>query len=96
MNTKDRRTTLTMTALAFLYLGIALPASNAVGQKKTLKELIVGTWTLDSVYDQTQDGKKLNLWGYGVKGQVILPTVSSPQSLNRSVNMILSCDTVIE
>jgi hypothetical protein len=37
--------------LAFLCLGIALPASNAVGQQKTLKELIVGTWLLDSVYE---------------------------------------------
>jgi hypothetical protein len=51
MNAKNQRTTLTMTALAFLCLGIALPASNAVGQQKTLKELIVGTWILDSVYD---------------------------------------------
>jgi hypothetical protein len=72
MNTKNQRTTLTMTALAFLCLGIALPASNAVGQQKTLKELIIGTWILDSVYDQTQDGKKNNLWGPGVKGMLIL------------------------
>jgi hypothetical protein len=46
-----RHTTLTLTALAFLCLGIALPASNAVAQQKTLKELIVGIWLLDSVYD---------------------------------------------
>jgi Lipocalin-like domain len=62
---------LTMTALAFLCLGIALPASNAVGQQKTLKEQIVGTWLLNSVYDQTQDGEKHNPWGDGVKGQAI-------------------------
>jgi hypothetical protein len=43
-------TTLTITTLAFLCLGIVLPASDAVGQQKTLKELIVGTWLLDSVY----------------------------------------------
>jgi hypothetical protein len=53
MNTMNRRTTLTLTALAFLCLGMALPASDAVGQQKTLKELIVGTWILDSVYDQS-------------------------------------------
>jgi hypothetical protein len=68
MNTKHQRTTLTMTAWAFLCLGIALSASNAVGQQKTLKELIVGTWLLDSVYDQTEDGTKHEPWGPGVKG----------------------------
>ena len=71
MNTMNRRTTLTLTALAFLCLGIALPPSDALGQQKSLKELIVGTWSLDSIYDQTEDGKKLNPWGDGVKGQVI-------------------------
>jgi hypothetical protein len=55
MNTMNRRTTLTLTALAFLCLGIAMLPSDALGQQKTLKELIVGTWILDSVYDQTQD-----------------------------------------
>jgi hypothetical protein len=71
MNTMNRHTTLTMTTLAFLCLGIALPASDAVGQQKTLKEQIVGTWILDSVYDQTQDGKKNDTWGPGVKGMAI-------------------------
>ena len=44
--------TLIRNTLAFLCLGILLAASNTVGQQKTLKELIVGTWLLDSVYDQ--------------------------------------------
>jgi hypothetical protein len=47
-------TTLIRNTLAFLCLEIALLASNAVAQQKTLKELIAGTWLLDSVYDQTQ------------------------------------------
>jgi hypothetical protein len=68
MNTMNRRTMLTMTTLAFLWLGIALPPSDALGQQKTLKELIVGTWILDSVYDQTEDGVKHEPWGPGVKG----------------------------
>jgi hypothetical protein len=71
MKTLNRRTALTLTALAFLCLGIALPSSDAFGQQKSLKELIVGTWLLDSVYDQTQDGEKHNPWGDGVKGQAI-------------------------
>jgi hypothetical protein len=50
-------------------LGIALPTSNAVSQQEPLKELIVGTWLLDAVYDKTQDGEKHYPWGDGVKGQ---------------------------
>ena len=63
--------TLTRIALALLCLGIVCPARDAVAQQKSLKELIVGTWLLDSVYDQTQDGEKHNPWGDGVKGQAI-------------------------
>jgi hypothetical protein len=51
-----------------LLIGFATPV---FAQQKSLKELIVGTWSLDSIYDQTEDGKKLNPWGDGVKGQVI-------------------------
>jgi hypothetical protein len=71
MNTMNRHTTLTMTTMAFLCLGIALLPSDALGQQKTLKEQIVGTWILESVYDQTADGVKHNPWGDGVKGQAI-------------------------
>jgi hypothetical protein len=49
-----------------LAISFALPAFS---QQKTPKELIVGTWLLDSVYDQTQDGEKHNPWGDGVKGK---------------------------
>jgi hypothetical protein len=63
LNVMHRRTMFTLTTLAFLCLGIALPASDAVGQQKTLKELIVGTWLLDSVYDQAQDGTKRRTCG---------------------------------
>ena len=72
MKTKNQRATLTVTALAFLCLGVALPASNAVGQQKTLKELIVGTWILESVYDQTEDGVKHEPWGPVSKGSPCL------------------------
>src|ERR1700722_10209665 len=68
MNAMNRRTMLAVTALTFLCFGIALPPSNALGQQKTLKELIVGTWILDSVYDQTEDAIKHDPWGPGVKG----------------------------
>jgi len=71
MNTMNRHTTLAMTTMAFLCLGIALGPSDALGQEKTLKEKIVGTWLLESVYDQTEDGAKHTPWGDGVKGQAM-------------------------
>jgi Lipocalin-like domain len=57
-----------LVSLVGLAISFALPAFS---QQKTPKELIVGTWLLDSVYDQTQDGEKHNPWGDGVKGQAI-------------------------
>ena len=71
MNTMYRHTTLAMTTMAFLCLGVALRPTDALGQEKTLKEKIVGTWILESVYDLTEDGVKHNPWGDGVKGQAI-------------------------
>ena len=39
MSTMNRRATLSVTTMAFLWLGIALHPSDALGQQKTLKEL---------------------------------------------------------
>jgi Lipocalin-like domain len=64
----NRHSTLTMTTITFLCLGIAFRPSDALGQQKTLKKLIVGTWISESVYDQTEDGIKHEPWGPGVKG----------------------------
>lgn len=52
-----------------IMLGIGL-AGNAIGQRKgeALKQQLVGTWTLVSVYDQLYDGKKLDTWGNDVRG----------------------------
>lgn len=58
-----------LVSLVGLTISVALPTF--AQQQKSLKELIVGTWLLDSVYDQTQDGVKHNPWGDGVKGQAI-------------------------
>jgi len=52
-------------------LAISFAVPSFAQQQKSLKELIVGTWLLESVYDQTQDGVKHNTWGDGVKGQVM-------------------------
>ena len=57
--------------LPLIGLAIGFTGPTFAQQQKSLKELIVGTWLLDSVYDQTQDGEKHNPWGDGVKGQAI-------------------------
>ena len=56
--------------LATLVLGLGLTGTTAA-QQGTLKQQIIGTWTLVSVYDVGPDGKKsTDVWGEGVKGSV--------------------------
>ncbi len=40
---------LTLTTAALLFLGVALPPGDAIGQQMTLKEQVVGTWMYVSV-----------------------------------------------
>ena len=62
----DRRSNLGMAALVALALA-SLPSS-AVGQQKSLKDQLVGTWTLVS-WDQTnKDGTKFQRFGANPKG----------------------------
>jgi hypothetical protein len=65
MNAMHRRTTLTLTALAFLWPGVILPVGNAVGQQagSTLKDQLVGTWLLVSAYTERQDGSQAETFG---------------------------------
>lgn len=60
MNLNRRNTLATM---ALLFLGIGLPASNAVAQQKSLKEQLVGTWTFVSAVNTRPDGTKFDPWG---------------------------------
>src|ERR1700731_478350 len=62
----DRRKILTLSAIAAV--GLAAPLSTAVGQQKTIKDQIVGTWTFVSALDVQPDGKKTDRWGSGAKG----------------------------
>ena len=61
----------TRSTLALVGLAISFALPTFAQQQKSLKELIVGTWLLESVYDQTEDGIKHNPWGDGVKGQAM-------------------------
>ena len=59
----NRRNTLALSTLALLFLGIGLPASNAVAQQKSLKEQLVGTWTFVSAVNTRPDGTKFDPFG---------------------------------
>jgi len=57
--------------LALVGLAISFAFPTFAQQQKSLKELIIGTSLLESVYDQTQDGEKHKPWGDGAKGQAM-------------------------
>jgi len=61
----NRRSTLPLAVLALLFLTVALPTGGAAGQQaeRTLKEQLVGTWVLVSIYNQRQDGNKFEPFG---------------------------------
>jgi hypothetical protein len=75
-NTMNRHITLALGTMALLGLGVALPGA-AFAQQKTLKEAIVGTWTMTSVYEQREDGKRNDPFGAGAKGQYVFGTDGS-------------------
>jgi len=67
----NRCSTLTSTTMALLFSAVALYASDATGQPKTLKEQIVGTWTYVSVDTVHPDGSRVPLFGANPQGQAI-------------------------
>jgi hypothetical protein len=52
-------------------LGLALLPTGALAQQKSLKEQIVGTWTVVSNYQQRQDGSRTNNFGNNPKGMAM-------------------------
>jgi hypothetical protein len=64
----NRRTTLAMTTTALLCLVVGLSASNSLAQQKSLKEQLLGTWTLVSSDQVRADGSKLKQFGANPKG----------------------------
>jgi len=64
----SRLGTLALTTMAMLFLGVALPSGEAVGQEKTLKEQLVGTWTYDSVDTVRPDGSRTPMFGPNPQG----------------------------
>ena len=66
-----RLSTLAVTTMSLLFLGVVLPAGDAVAQQKSLKEQLVGTWKLVSSHNIRSDGSKLDRSGLNPKGIVI-------------------------
>src|SRR6202142_1715161 len=62
----NRRATLAMTTALCLALGLS--ASDALAQQESLKEQLVGTWTLVSSDQVRPDGTKLRQFGSDPKG----------------------------
>jgi hypothetical protein len=56
-----------LSAASLLFSGIALLASEALGQQHTLKEQLVGTWTVVSLINET-NGNKIEPFGPDPKG----------------------------
>jgi Lipocalin-like domain len=64
----NRRVTLAATTTALLCLAVGLSASDSVAQQKSIKEQLVGTWTLVSSDQVRPDGSKLKQFGANPKG----------------------------
>jgi hypothetical protein len=64
----NRRTTLALGTTALLCLAAALSASDSLAQQKSLKEQLVGTWTLVASDQELPDGSKLKQFGANPKG----------------------------
>jgi hypothetical protein len=67
-NTMNRRTTLATTTTALLSLAVGLSASDSLAQQKSIKEQLVGTWTLVSSDQIRPDGSTLKQFGANPKG----------------------------
>ena len=65
----NRRGILTLSTLAVL--GFALLPGSAVGQQKSLKDQIVGSWTYASADTVRADGSRVPTWGPNFSGLVI-------------------------
>ena len=64
----NRRTTLALGTTALLCLAAGLSASASLAQQKSLKEQLVGTWTLVSSDRVLPDASKLKQFGANPKG----------------------------
>jgi hypothetical protein len=57
--------------LILLFLGVALPSGDAIGQQRSLSEQIAGAWTYVSVDTVRPDGSRVPMYGPNPQGLVI-------------------------
>ena len=69
-----RRATLVMTTTALVCLAVGLSTSGSLAQQKSLKDQLVGTWTLVSLDQVRPDGSKLKQFGTNPKGINVFDT----------------------
>jgi hypothetical protein len=65
----DRRSAINLSMIASFALVLSL--SSAIGQTKSLKDQLVGSWTFVSSVDTDKDSKKSDRWGPDAKGLAI-------------------------
>jgi len=65
----NRRYVISLSALTAL--GLALLPTNAISQKKSLKDQLVGTWTLVSANQVSKESVKSDRWGPNPRGRAI-------------------------
>src|SRR5207245_2081194 len=70
-NIMKRLGMLAATTLSLLFLGLTLPAGDAVAQQKSLKEQLVGTWTPVSTKYKFPDGKTTDTMGPDLRGLIM-------------------------
>ncbi len=81
----NRLVTLAMTTAA-LCLAVSLSASDSLAQQKSLKEQLVGTWTLVSSDQVLPNGSKLKQFGANPKG------INVFEANGRFFHMVASAD----
>jgi len=64
----NRHTTLALTTTALLCLAVGSSASDSLAQQKSLKDQLVGTWTLVSSNQVRPGGSKLQQFGANANG----------------------------
>lgn len=67
----NRLRTLSLSTMALVFLGVTLTSVDAVGQGKTLKEQLVGTWAYVSVDTVRQDGSRVPMYGPNPQGLAV-------------------------
>jgi len=78
---------LTLTTVALVLVEIGVPPGDALGQQKTLKEQVVGTWTYVSVDTVRPDGSREQMYGPNPKGLVIFDSTGHYALVNARADL---------